>query len=277
MTKLFGITDLIELNYIKWGAMLHDIGKIGMRDEILTKPGKLDSAEWLEMKIYPQIAHDILSNLDYLSQSVIKAFTKKTGHTVKLYYYDSGPDLNAVLTNGQGSQFDLLLANNAVTTMMFKDDLDTIAIALLTQGLDPFSVDQHELKSAYLLLSAQTKDLLRYGYSISYVLRQGKFSQLTLASSYSEDLKTIKTAFGQNDWKYVVPKEGTLFFVDCSTTPSSAVVKEATKAFLEFINDLVMASENAQDIGFDTTNEAALLISSDEYKNDQKIAPSAEI
>ncbi|MFT5652762.1 MAG: hypothetical protein ACI8W9_000695, partial [Psychromonas sp.] len=131
MTKLFGITDLIELNYIKWGAMLHDIGKIGMRDEILTKPGKLDSAEWLEMKIYPQIAHDILSNLDYLSQSVIKAFTKKTGHTVKLYYYDSGPDLNAVLTNGQGSQFDLLLANNAVTTMMFKDDLDTIAIALL--------------------------------------------------------------------------------------------------------------------------------------------------
>jgi response regulator RpfG family c-di-GMP phosphodiesterase len=77
MTKLFGITDLIELNYIKWGAMLHDIGKIGMRDEILTKPGKLDSAEWLEMKIYPQIAHDILSNLDYLSQSVIKAFTKK--------------------------------------------------------------------------------------------------------------------------------------------------------------------------------------------------------
>jgi HD-GYP domain-containing protein (c-di-GMP phosphodiesterase class II) len=38
----------------------------GMRDEILTKPGKLDSAEWAEMKMHPQIAHDILSNLDYL-------------------------------------------------------------------------------------------------------------------------------------------------------------------------------------------------------------------
>jgi spermidine/putrescine transport system substrate-binding protein len=291
----------------------------------------------------------ILTWEDYLSQSVIEAFTKKTGHTVKLYYYDSGPELNAMLTNGQGSQFDLLLANNAVTghygekglfqsltsipidnvqynnlqsqqacsqygipyaqgtmgiiyrssiattvidswqnllsppkehvgtTMMFKDDIDTIAITLLAQGLDPFSVDQDELKSAYLLLSAQTKDLLRYGYSISYVLRQGKSSQLTLASSYSDDLKTIKTASGQNDWKYVVPKEGTLFFVDCFTAPSSAVVKEATKAFLAFINDPVMASKNAQDIGFYTTNEAALLISSDEYKNDQEIAPSAEI
>ncbi|PKH01998.1 phosphohydrolase [Psychromonas sp. MB-3u-54] len=66
MTKLFGITDLVELNHIKWGAMLHDLGKIGLRDDILTKPGKLNSAEWAEMKMHPQIAHDILSNIDYL-------------------------------------------------------------------------------------------------------------------------------------------------------------------------------------------------------------------
>ena len=66
LTKLFGITDLAELNNIKWGAMLHDIGKIGMRDDILTKPGKLDPAEWEEMKMHPQIANDILSNIDYL-------------------------------------------------------------------------------------------------------------------------------------------------------------------------------------------------------------------
>jgi response regulator RpfG family c-di-GMP phosphodiesterase len=52
MTKLFGITDLIELNYIKWGAMLHDIGKIGMRDEILTKPGKLDLGIYKKNRSY---------------------------------------------------------------------------------------------------------------------------------------------------------------------------------------------------------------------------------
>lgn len=66
LTKLFGITDLAELNNIKWGATLHDIGKIGLSDEILTKPGKLDPAEWEEMKMHPQIANDILSNIDYL-------------------------------------------------------------------------------------------------------------------------------------------------------------------------------------------------------------------
>lgn len=66
LTKLFGITGLAELNSIKWGATLHDIGKIGLSDEILTKPGKLDPAEWEEMKMHPQIANDILSNIDYL-------------------------------------------------------------------------------------------------------------------------------------------------------------------------------------------------------------------
>lgn len=66
MTKLSGITDQAELNHIKWGAMLHDIGKIGIGDNILTKPGKLEPVEWEEMKRHPQIANDILSNIDYL-------------------------------------------------------------------------------------------------------------------------------------------------------------------------------------------------------------------
>jgi len=66
LAKLFGITDLAELENIKWGATLHDIGKIGISDAILTKPGKLAPAEWEEMKRHPQIANDILSNIDYL-------------------------------------------------------------------------------------------------------------------------------------------------------------------------------------------------------------------
>jgi len=66
LAKLFGITDLAELNNIKWGATLHDIGKISIGDAILTKPGKLDPAEWEAMKMHPQIANDILSNIDYL-------------------------------------------------------------------------------------------------------------------------------------------------------------------------------------------------------------------
>jgi putative nucleotidyltransferase with HDIG domain len=49
------------------GALLHDVGKIGVRDSILLKPGKLSEEEWVEMKKHPQIGYDILQSIEFLS------------------------------------------------------------------------------------------------------------------------------------------------------------------------------------------------------------------
>jgi response regulator RpfG family c-di-GMP phosphodiesterase len=56
--------DLIQMGR---GALLHDVGKIGIRDSILLKPGKLSSEEWVEMKKHPQIGYDILRSIEFLS------------------------------------------------------------------------------------------------------------------------------------------------------------------------------------------------------------------
>ncbi|MFT6985808.1 MAG: spermidine/putrescine transport system substrate-binding protein [Psychromonas sp.] len=300
--------------------------------------------------ISPLLAQEIkiLTWEYFLSEEVVDAFTKKTGHTVKIYFYDSEVDRNAILVNGQGEKYDLVLVDNATTllygkagilrpldslhidnlqyigqqwqescgqygipyakgtmgivhrtsvsknkidswndilpppkehigtTMMIKDDVDTVAIALLAQGFDPFTRDENELKSAYSLLVAQSKYLLNYGYPISYTSEQGKDSKLTLAVIYSGDLYNIKKSTGQNDWEYVVPKEGTLFFVDCFTSPSGGALKDGTRAFLGFINDPAIAYKNASDVWFSTTNEAAQLMASDKYKNDSEISPDVE-
>ena len=51
------------------GALLHDIGKIGVPDAILLKPGKLSEAEWAEMRRHPQIGYDILRSIHFLAAS----------------------------------------------------------------------------------------------------------------------------------------------------------------------------------------------------------------
>jgi putative nucleotidyltransferase with HDIG domain len=55
-----------QLEAIRRGAMLHDIGKIGISDRILLKPGRLTEAEWSEMRRHPEIGHWILNGVESL-------------------------------------------------------------------------------------------------------------------------------------------------------------------------------------------------------------------
>jgi response regulator RpfG family c-di-GMP phosphodiesterase len=55
-----------ELTVIEHGALLHDIGKIGVRDRVLLKPGPLTPEEWTEMKRHPELGWALLQRVDYL-------------------------------------------------------------------------------------------------------------------------------------------------------------------------------------------------------------------
>jgi cyclic di-GMP phosphodiesterase len=48
------------------GALLHDIGKIGVPDSILLKPGPLTPAEWVEMRKHPEVGYRILESIEFL-------------------------------------------------------------------------------------------------------------------------------------------------------------------------------------------------------------------
>jgi response regulator RpfG family c-di-GMP phosphodiesterase len=54
------------LDDIERGAMLHDIGKIGVRDAVLLKPGPLNEEEWKEMRRHPEFGYDILKDIKFL-------------------------------------------------------------------------------------------------------------------------------------------------------------------------------------------------------------------
>jgi PAS domain S-box-containing protein/putative nucleotidyltransferase with HDIG domain len=65
LARLFGLSDA-DLVQVRWGALLHDIGKMGIPDEILLKQGALTVAEWDLMKKHTMYAYELLSPIRYL-------------------------------------------------------------------------------------------------------------------------------------------------------------------------------------------------------------------
>jgi PAS domain S-box-containing protein len=55
-----------ELVHIHRGALLHDIGKMGIPDAILFKPGPLTEDEWTIMRLHPVFAHELISPIEFL-------------------------------------------------------------------------------------------------------------------------------------------------------------------------------------------------------------------
>lgn len=70
LARILGCTDE-EIVHIHRGALLHDIGKIGIPDEILQKPGPLTDDEWVKMRKHPQYAYQMLAPISYLKQALI--------------------------------------------------------------------------------------------------------------------------------------------------------------------------------------------------------------
>jgi PAS domain S-box-containing protein/putative nucleotidyltransferase with HDIG domain len=69
LARALGVSES-KLVYFRWGALLHDIGKIGIPDSVLLKPGKLSDEEWAIMRKHPEIAYKMLSPIRFLGTAI---------------------------------------------------------------------------------------------------------------------------------------------------------------------------------------------------------------
>jgi PAS domain S-box-containing protein len=69
LARLAGMNET-ELIDIHRGALLHDIGKLGIPDQILLKPGKLTEDEWAQIRKHPEFAYMLLSPIEFLRSAL---------------------------------------------------------------------------------------------------------------------------------------------------------------------------------------------------------------
>jgi len=63
-----GIRDKERLDVLWRGALLHDVGKIGIPDEVLLKPGPLSEEEWKVMRTHPEVGSRMLRKIEFLRE-----------------------------------------------------------------------------------------------------------------------------------------------------------------------------------------------------------------
>jgi len=69
LAELMGMHDEQQLKVLEYGSLLHDIGKIGIPDAILKKPGKLTDEEWTVMRSHPEVGYKILHRIEFLEEA----------------------------------------------------------------------------------------------------------------------------------------------------------------------------------------------------------------
>ena len=64
--RILSLSEL-ELRHLKWGAYLHDVGKIGIPEQVLLKKGPLSAEERTIVQKHPRMGYELLRNIDFLT------------------------------------------------------------------------------------------------------------------------------------------------------------------------------------------------------------------
>ena len=67
--RAMGVSE-VDCMHMRQGALLHDIGKMGIPDDVLLKPGPLTAEEWALVRMHPLYAYHMLASIDYLQPAL---------------------------------------------------------------------------------------------------------------------------------------------------------------------------------------------------------------
>ena len=157
------------------------------------------------------------------------------------------------------------------------DEVDTVTAALQGLGYASTSKNPAHMNQIYELLKAQMPKVLGYRAAYSHARHFGEQSDMVLALTYSTDFWGIVDETGQDDWRFVIPDEGSTLWFNCWVIPVSAKLPDVAIELLEFLNEPKAAAKNADQIWYATTNARALTLMSERYRQDPVLFPGEAI
>ena len=142
IAKTLGLSD-DELSILEYGAMLHDVGKIGIRDEVLLKKGKLDNSEYEHIMSHPYVGSRIIENINYYAPMIdcVKYHHEKydgTGYPNNLKG-EGIPLLARIIA--VADTYDAMTTTRPYRSALSKEKALSILNEIKSSQLDPMLVD----------------------------------------------------------------------------------------------------------------------------------------
>ncbi|WP_415897846.1 spermidine/putrescine ABC transporter substrate-binding protein [Neptuniibacter sp. QD72_48] len=161
---------------------------------------------------------------------------------------------------------------------MLNDYTDLLAPVLFMNG-DPLNTDNLDiLKRTFNALKDQADYVLTYDYPITFLESSPQADQLYMTVGYGGDQLAMNERVGKEGlWKYVVPEEGTVLWVDCLAIPSNSKHIDTALNFIEYLNQPKVAAENAERLHYATPNNSAMAELSETFRNNPEVFPSQAI
>ena len=214
---------------------------------------KLISEDMLEPLDFANIP-----NYEYIDEAFRdQAYDPQNAYSVPYTWGTLGIIYNSTMVDGDIDSWDAMFDEKyADNVLMIRNSRDALAAALLDLGYDINTTDEAQIREAYELLADAKSKGVYQSFVMDEVFGKMEGGNAAIAMYYAGDYLTMLE--NNPDLKFVVPKEGSNWFVDAMCVLKTAQHKEEAEAWINFIASTESSLANMDYIGYASPNLEAL-------------------
>ncbi|AEV68503.1 ABC transporter substrate-binding protein [Acetivibrio clariflavus] len=218
---------------------------------------------------------DNIPNAKYIDSSFKNlTYDPQNIYSVPYMWGTLGIIYNKEMVDEEVDSWDILWDNKYKGKIIMMESVrDSFAVALKRLGYSLNSTNKTEVDEAFATLVEQGP--LVQAYVMDQVKDKMIGEEAALAVIYAGD--AVYCMDQNENLGYVVPKEGTNFFVDAMVIPKTSKNKEGAEAFINFMNDPEIALNNTEYIGYSTPHTEAKAMLDEEVRNNPDAYPPKEL
>ena len=250
----------IKVNYqtAESNEALYSLLKTGAGDYDVIVPSDYMIARLIDEGMLAELNYDNIPNYEKIGEQYKSlSFDPENKYTVPYTWGTLGIIYNSTMVDGDIDSWDAMFDEKyAGNVLMIRNSRDALAAALLDLGYDINTTDESQIREAYELLADAKSKGVYQSFVMDEVFGKMDGSNAAIAMYYAGDYLTMLD--NNPDLKFVVPKEGSNWFVDAMCVLKTAQHKEEAEAWINFIASTESSLANMDYIGYASPNLEAL-------------------